>query len=98
MKYGYDGFSSDYAMMDLGPLLILSLSWIWGGFTCDLCTMPDFQPNEYMFKKFADKGKERWMIYAWCLRDAMARAGDFKVSDLPVRIKFCFQHHLRNYK
>ena len=40
--------------------------------------MPPFTPNEEMLEKHADKGKEDWEIYAWCVRDAMAKAGNFE--------------------
>jgi len=43
--------------------------------------MPEFVPNEYMFTKYASKGAEKWEVYAWCVRDAMIKAGDFKVVD-----------------
>ena len=35
--------------------------------------MPDFTPNAYMLEKHSDKGKEPWEIYAWCVRDAIAK-------------------------
>ena len=35
--------------------------------------MPDFTPNAYMLEKHSDKGDEPWKIYAWCVRDAMAK-------------------------
>jgi hypothetical protein len=34
-----------------------------------------------MYTKYADKGTEKWEIYAWCVRDAMAKAGNFRVVD-----------------
>jgi hypothetical protein len=43
--------------------------------------MPEFEPNEHMYTKYADKGTEKWEIYAWCVRDAMAKAGNFRVVD-----------------
>ena len=43
--------------------------------------MPEFEPNEHMFTKYANKGTEKWEIYAWCVRDAMAKAGNFRVVD-----------------
>ena len=43
--------------------------------------MPDFTPNAYMLEKHGDKGKEPWEIYAWCVRDAIAKQGNFKKLD-----------------
>ena len=31
-----------------------------------------------MLDKHADKGKEDWEIYAWCVRNAMAKAGNYE--------------------
>ena len=52
--------------------------------------MPDFEPNEYLFSTHADKGGSRWEIYAWAVRDAMMRAGDFKYyhTDQTLATKF----------
>ena len=33
-------------------------------------------------------------MYAWCVRDAMAKAGDFKVTDFPVRAKLAYFKYL----
>jgi len=35
--------------------------------------MPEFTPNAYMLEKHADKGVEPWEIYAWCIRDIIAK-------------------------
>jgi hypothetical protein len=52
--------------------------------------MPEFEPNEFMFKKFADKGTQKWEIYAWCVRDAMAKAGNFRLDDRPIKDKLSY--------
>ena len=56
--------------------------------------MPIFQPNEHMYKEYESKGSERWQVYAWCVRDAMAKAGGFKVTDIPVRAKLAYYYKL----
>lgn len=94
MKYTFSGFSTDYALMDDLPLAILTLCWIWGGLKCEVGVLPVFQPNEYMFEKFKNKGSERWEAYAWCVRDAMAKAGGFEVTDIPVRAKLAYYQYL----
>lgn len=38
--------------------------------------MPDFTPNAHMLEKHADKGSEPWEIYAWCVRDVIAKQGN----------------------
>ena len=42
--------------------------------------MPEFTPTPYMLKKFADKG-EPWMIYAYCVRDAISQHSGIPVLD-----------------
>lgn len=43
--------------------------------------MPDFTPNPWMLEKYADKGKEPWEIYAWCVRDAMSKQSGIRILD-----------------
>lgn len=57
--------------------------------------MPNFQPNEYLFEKHADKGQERWEIYAWAVRDAIVKAGDFQECNLLFRHKLLYEKFMR---
>lgn len=43
--------------------------------------MPPFTPNNIMLQKCADKGKADWEIFAWCVRDAIAKKGSFTKID-----------------
>lgn len=43
--------------------------------------MPPMQPNEYLFREHADKGKEKWEIFAWAVRDVMCKVGGFGKHD-----------------
>lgn len=52
---------------------------------CEILELPTFQPNEYLFKTHADKGKERWEIYAWAVREAMSRSSGIKTSEQSYR-------------
>ena len=63
-------------MMDLPVLCIMLMSELWHR-QARLYIMPIFTPNDTMLAKHADKGKEDWEIYSWCLRDAVAKAGGF---------------------
>jgi len=47
--------------------------------------MPPFTPNDYLFEKHADKGKEKWEIFAWAVRDAMMKSGNFESIDIPLK-------------
>lgn len=94
LKYTYEGFSTDFALFDPLALLMMTLSWIWGGLKCELLILPEFQPNDFMYEKFADKGKERWEAFSWCLRDTMSKTSGLKTSDMPNRGKFAYWKHL----
>jgi len=50
--------------------------------------MPPFIPNDYLFRKHADKSSEKWEIYAWAVRDAMIKSGQFSSIDIPLKVKF----------
>ena len=82
LKFPIHGFSSDFGVMDFLPLMFLNLSWM--GLKCHVNIMPDFEPNDYLFRKHANRGTERWEIFAWAIRDAMAKAGDFQLCPLKV--------------
>lgn len=56
--------------------------------------MPKFIPNDYLFEAHKDKGKEKWEIYAWAVRHAMARAGGFGFDDSPLRDKLIYEYDL----
>lgn len=34
---------------------------------------------------------EQWEIYAWCVRDAMAKSSGMQVSDIPLRKKLEYE-------
>ena len=67
--------------------------------------MPTFCPNDFMFKTFKEKVKspvidseqlepEPWEIYAWCLRDVMAKTSGLKTSDIPLRKKLEYENFM----
>jgi len=85
LKYPVHGFSSAYDVIDYLPLLIMNLCW--AGLKCEVNIMPDFEPNEYLFRKHADKGSDRWEVFAWAVRDAMAKSGEFELSSLRLQEK-----------
>jgi len=59
----------------------------WRMITVNLVIMPPFQPNEYLWAAHADKGKEKWEIYAWAVRDVIAKVGGFGKHDMSYREK-----------
>lgn len=34
---------------------------------------PIFEPTEYLWEQHADKGKQKWEIYAWAIRDILSK-------------------------
>ena len=50
--------------------------------------MPPFTPTMKMLEMHANKGNADWEIYAECVREAMAKHGEFKLSNQPMREKY----------
>lgn len=76
IKYTYKTVNPAFDTIEYLPLMIMTLSL--GYFTAEVSTLPDFTPNEYLFEQHADKGSERWEIYAWAVRDAIIKHGKFQ--------------------
>mmetsp|Transcript_17777 Transcript_17777/g.30111 ORF Transcript_17777/g.30111 Transcript_17777/m.30111 type:complete len:406 (+) Transcript_17777:160-1377(+) len=93
MKYSYNTVNPAFDTIQFLPLLILHMSWACFG--CDVYIMSDFQPNEYLFETHADKGTERWEVYAWAVRDLMAKSGKFENCDQPLRQKFQYEQYMQ---
>ena len=53
--------------------------------------MPPFMPNDKMLEIHKDKGDQDWEIYAWCVRDAIAKASGLPKSDGSLREKREFE-------
>ena len=49
-----------------------------------MTTLPPLKPNDYLFEKYADKGKSKAEIFAWVARDVMAKVAKVKKFDLDV--------------
>jgi hypothetical protein len=82
--------SPAYDVCPFLPLVIMQLSLLYNTHV-NLVEMPAFQPNDYLFAKHADKGKEKWEIFAWAVREAMADATGLKISDQPLREKMQYE-------
>lgn len=79
-------------------LILLTLCTVNNNLSCEVGVLPDFQPTEYLFKTYADKGPERWKIFAWAVRDAMAKVGGFKSCDMTTRVQFAYYDYLTETK
>ena len=58
---------------------------LWQSAVAEFTILPMFIPNEYLFKTHKDKGEERWEIYAWAIRDIIAKQGGLELIDISIR-------------
>ena len=93
MKYKWSTVSPAFEVMEFLPLAIIHLSWAC--FSCEVVVLPDFQPNEYMFEQHSDKGKERWEIFAWAIRDVMCTHGEFLKCNVSMRKKCEYEKYMQ---
>ena len=42
---------------------------------------PEFTPTQYLWEKHADKGKEKYEIFAWAVRDMICKNTGIKAND-----------------
>lgn len=96
LKYEPGSVSLAYDSIDFFSLMVLQLSWCC--FRVSVNHMPEFQPNEYLFETHKDKGSDRWEIFAWALRDVMAKTGGFALCDTPFRVKFQYESFMQQQK
>jgi hypothetical protein len=81
MKYVVDTYSPAYDIVPIFPLGIMQMS-LFKKFEVNAQFMPAFTPNEYLFKKHADKGTEKWEIFAWAVRDVIAKSSNLIKTDV----------------
>ena len=48
-------------------------------------------PNEYLFKTHKDKGESEWEIYAWAVRDVMAKISGKQKIEVDPRDKATYK-------
>lgn len=92
LKYNYGTVSPAYDVAPIFPLYIFQNCLF--DFECTVFELPPFVPNEYMFTKHAGRGKEKWEVYASCLRDVMAKAGELNTSNIHYAEKRKYQELL----
>jgi hypothetical protein len=63
-------------------------------FKCEVIELPTFTPNSYLWEHHQNKGKEKWEIYAWAIREVMTTAGDLEKIDTPFRDKLEYEANL----
>lgn len=73
MKYKWNYVSPTWEGMPF--IAHAALMVMCGPYHCTVNVLPPFMPNDYLYEKHADKGKDKWEIYAWAVRDVMAKFG-----------------------
>lgn len=89
LQYSSGILNPAYDIIPFLPFVLMQLSLF--DFGCIVKELPPFVPNEYLFKTHADKGKDKWEIYAWAVRDVMAKVGNLEKSELPYREKLRYE-------
>ena len=75
VKYHWVTFNPAYDVIEFLPQAILHLCFLF--YRVDIRILPDFHPNDYLFREHEDKGVEKWERYSWAVRDAMLKAGNY---------------------
>ena len=86
LKYKYGMVHPAIEAID-EPLVVFLMCCAVQVIELDLKQLPDFVPNEYLYATHADKGAEKWEIFAWACRDVMAKVGGFGKHDIPFKDK-----------
>ena len=60
--------------------------------------MPDFTPTEWMLANHSNKGEQDWEIYAECVREAMAKHGNFLLWSRPIKEKLLYEDLMNKTK
>ncbi len=84
--------SNTYDIVPFFPLYIMQSCCF--NFTAVVHDLPPFVPNEFLFNKYASTGKEKWQIYAECVREIMAKAGKLRLEPMPYSEKFNYEVEL----
>lgn len=79
MKYNWNKVDPSWNCTPFAQHHMLVMSQFWLS-TVDVHTLPTFMPNEFLFREHADRGAEKWEIYAWAVREVMAKFGGFKLT------------------
>lgn len=78
MKYTWQTLSPTWEGMPFMAHQIFMLCW--GPYHVEVNILPPFKPNDHLFNVHKDKGTEQWEIFAWAVRDLMAKKGNFKLA------------------
>ena len=52
--------------------------------------MPEFTPTEWMLDKHRHKSEHEWEVFAECVREAIAKHGNFDLETRSTKHKFAY--------
>ena len=85
IKYEGDMLNNAYDCIPFLPFFILHMSTF--NFKAVIYELPTFIPNEYLFKKAALIGKERWQVFSESVREIMSKGASIKLTAQDFREK-----------
>ena len=91
LKYKYMENGVNPAWDSMPFLAQAPLQFCYGLYSVTVHILPPFVPNEYLLKKHADKGSEEWEIFAWAVRDIMAKFGNFRKDESSLKDKLAYK-------
>jgi hypothetical protein len=89
LKYIWSSLSPAWDVIPFMPLMIMQMSLFY--VRCDVLELPPMIPNDYLFEHHANKGDEKWEIYAWAMREVMSVASGLPKCDQPFRDKMEYE-------
>jgi hypothetical protein len=89
LKYIWSTLSPAWEVIPFMPLAIMQFSLFY--VQCEVIELPTFIPNDYLYETHADKGSDRWEIYAWAVRQAMSAASGLEQNEQPFRDKLHYE-------
>lgn len=92
LKYIWSSLSPAWDVIPFLPIAIMQMSLFY--MRCDVIELPPFIPNDYLFEQHANKGDDKWEIYAWAVREAMSEASGLEKNDMPFREKIKYEIEL----
>jgi hypothetical protein len=78
LKFTWNSVSPTWEGMPFWAHAILM--YCYGTHHVDINILPQFMPNQNLLETYKDKGTDHWEIFAWAVRDVMAKFGDMKLS------------------
>ena len=89
LKYIWSSLSPAWDVIPFWPLAIMMFSLFY--VRCDVIELPAFVPNDYLFENHANKGNDKWEIYAWAVREAMSMASELELNEQHLRDKLHYE-------